>query len=472
MRGTLLLSILLMLCLLFEASVQAADRALIVTIGQVYDRIDLTNIPGSERNAVLAKDIAKKMGFKEREIRVLREAQATRAAILGGLNWMKEGVKEGGKAYFYYSGHGGQVENHRGDPNDLCDEMLIPADAKWRNGENCIHDKEINAFVSEMEKGLLVFIIDSCFSGTMTKDVYGGAEPDFKLGGKAAPQCGHPTNLKSVSWVKQAQEEQNLVVMTASGKYEVSWSAVSHNGKGNIFTQGLYEAILRRKGILSFLQARDKAAQYIKTMCDRAEPKCIPSTPQLEGNPSLFDKDILLTGISVPYTDGVQQAGNLRELLERMVSNGRFGVALNANKSRVRVGEEISFSVVSTVGGYLNLMELEPDGKLHVIFPNNYVSTNRVSADVAIRVPEGIGGFKFNARPPAGKSSIVALVSRQPLNLYQEKDLGRRIGMFKSIEDHELGLLKEAFARSIGVQQVAGGGKEFGAANMVVETVK
>lgn len=32
------------------------------------------------------------------------------------------------------------------------------------------------------------------------------------------------------------------------------------------------------------------------------------------GNPSLFDQDILLTGISVAYTDGVQQAENLREL--------------------------------------------------------------------------------------------------------------------------------------------------------------
>ena len=66
------------------------------------------------------------------------------------------------------------------------------------------------------------------------------------------------------------------------------------------------------------------------------------------------------------------------EFFNRLVHNSKFSVTLDLpqNRKRFPLGENIAFTFRSGKDGYLNLVELEPDGKVQVLFPNGYKEQN------------------------------------------------------------------------------------------------
>lgn len=94
-----------------EPYVPTEEKALLVGINAY---------PGAPLNGCVndVEDIAQFLviqhGFKEENIRMLVDGRATTSAILERLEWLAA-TKEGGKAYFHYSGHGAQIPSRNGD---------------------------------------------------------------------------------------------------------------------------------------------------------------------------------------------------------------------------------------------------------------------------------------------------------------------------------------------------------------------
>lgn len=453
-----------LLVLLLTGLAGAENRALLIGIGQGYRAYNINPIKGPEKDVDLARGLAEKLGFEKSQMRILREEEATSKAIKEGLSWVEEGVRGGGKALFYYSGHGTQIASGSGEG---CQELLVPVDST--SNEKLINFAEIRKFLNAIKSAEVVFIIDACFSGTITKSVYNWSAENIKYLDKGA-KCGQAVNVKSFAVVTDIKGDSRIVGMAATASNEVAYGDLTGSGKGSIFTQALAD-IVNEKGLkVTFRNIRDEAAGRVRAISERYN--MIPHTPQLGGNTALFSAYLDLNVSNEAYTGGVDNANNNREVIERIVNNSKFMVAMRADKKRLALGENINFSVISSRDGYLNIIEVEPNGNLNVIFPNKVATDNRVSADREKLVPQDIGGFKFKAQEPQGESIIAALVTDTPVNLFEDKSLGSSLGNFRSIDGSEHKKFKNKLMRSLGVEYGKTESGLYGAQKITIEVRK
>ncbi len=151
------------------------------------------NLKGVREDIRLLKQtLADKGLFSEKETKVLLDTQATRANILKAFKeWLVNGTGPGDTALFYFSGHGIQLWGESGHKiQDGMDEAIMPYDAKalenrvqrkfrGRSGmaftvagtENFILDQEIAELLRQLRGRTVIFVSDSCHSGTVYKRV-------------------------------------------------------------------------------------------------------------------------------------------------------------------------------------------------------------------------------------------------------------------------------------------------------------
>jgi hypothetical protein len=108
-------------------------------------------------------------GFEEAGIKMLTDNQATKANILGHLEWLVSKGGEGIELFYYHSGHGTQVFDVSGDESDQLDEVIVPHDHDWNDP---FLDDYLAAIFAKLPQGsFLSMICDTCHSGSMTKDL-------------------------------------------------------------------------------------------------------------------------------------------------------------------------------------------------------------------------------------------------------------------------------------------------------------
>jgi len=162
------------------ASVCGADRALVIGIDH-YQKV--TDTPGSVADAdAITALMQRKYKFSRDSIRVLRESEATTENIKNAFRtWLIDGTKPGDRVFFFYSGHGGQVDDNNGDENDELDEVIAPYDIDPGDRDtppsNFIRDDDINVLLLKLSGRRVVLAFDSCHSGTISR----GVEPKSKF---------------------------------------------------------------------------------------------------------------------------------------------------------------------------------------------------------------------------------------------------------------------------------------------------
>ncbi len=109
-------------------------------------------------------------GFTEADIKLLEDQDATSSGIKNGLEWLAQGGADPDAVrVFHYSGHGSQVADQNGDEADGADECLVPVDYET---SGFLTDDVLKTFYDRFPKtGNLTLIMDSCHSGTVTKDI-------------------------------------------------------------------------------------------------------------------------------------------------------------------------------------------------------------------------------------------------------------------------------------------------------------
>lgn len=149
-----------------------ANKAVLVGINRYkYPGSDLQ---GCVNDVTNIRDILMKyFGFAVKDMRVLVDDRATKAAIMERLAWLVKGAKSGDRLIFHYSGHGSQVRDRDGDElKDRMDEIICPYDMDWDG--TYITDDELRAVLGKIPKGVnLEVLLDSCHSGTGTRAAMG-----------------------------------------------------------------------------------------------------------------------------------------------------------------------------------------------------------------------------------------------------------------------------------------------------------
>lgn len=122
-------------------------------------------------------------GFTNKDIRVLTDDRATKNNILTRLVKMVEEAKKGDFLIFQFSGHGSQIrDRHNDELADHLDELICPFDMNWDNG--FISDDMLRNILVPLKKGVnMEIILDSCHSGTGTRDFILGPMEGFGMNG-------------------------------------------------------------------------------------------------------------------------------------------------------------------------------------------------------------------------------------------------------------------------------------------------
>jgi hypothetical protein len=144
----------------------AVKRALLIGINNYKS---VPELQGSINDVESMREILMtRWGFQARNITLLTDENATRAAIVTALNTLVQIAGPADSVYFHYSGHGSQVQDLNGDEPEGLDETIVPQDGRTA-GVRDIVDDELDAIFSRLRARSAVIVLDSCHSGTATR---------------------------------------------------------------------------------------------------------------------------------------------------------------------------------------------------------------------------------------------------------------------------------------------------------------
>lgn len=406
----------LLSALLMPLTAVAEQRALLVGVGKYT--IPANNLPGIDLDLERMRETLKLMGFEDRQIHSLMDEQATSVNVVAEISgWLTKGVQANDRVVFYFSGHGSQIPNEKKD--DGLDEVLVTHDMRFAriNGKaslaGVVVDDKIGELLARVPSKNIWVIVDSCHSGTVTRSFNMnnrslGVGPVYV---KSLIYPGMPERSKAgiSRGVKpgSASAAVNYVTLTAAADSERAIGT----SKGGIFTIGLTEAIKRLSTegkSITVNGLREQAAQYIASKVDKDQVH----HPQVDGNPALANGMLKI----VPLTP--QNGPNRKKLIELVAAqSNRFELA--ASSTKYALDEPVKLSLTLPVGGYLNVVSVDAQDNATVLFPNRYQASNAVKAGVFM-VPTPQMEFDLLASEPIGPTLVVAFISAEPINFYQE----------------------------------------------------
>jgi len=148
-----------------------ARKALLVGINKYKYVRPLNGCVNDVRN--MADILTSFYGFSADEIRTIVDESVTRNNLMNRFDWLLDDVKEGDLLLFHFSGHGSQIQDRDGDElEDDLDEILCLYEMDFRNPDSYLLDDDFNDIIDRLPKGVFLTVcIDSCHSGTATRDI-------------------------------------------------------------------------------------------------------------------------------------------------------------------------------------------------------------------------------------------------------------------------------------------------------------
>ena len=148
-----------------------ANKALLVGVNKYKYVRQLNGCVNDVRN--IADILTSFYGFSSDDIRTLVDESVTRNNLMNRFDWLLDGAQKGDLLLFHFSGHGSQIPDRDGDElDDGMDEILCLYDMDFRNPDSYLLDDDFNDIIDRLPKDVyLTVCIDSCHSGTATRDI-------------------------------------------------------------------------------------------------------------------------------------------------------------------------------------------------------------------------------------------------------------------------------------------------------------
>lgn len=437
--GALILAIL---CAI-SAGAQARDRALVVGINR-YPGISMNGLPADLRGAVpdaraFADALVDVFGFERGDIRLLLDGQATRGAILAGLEeWLIAGSRPGDRVVLYFAGHGATAYVTDPDGRSRLTSTLVPADAAddpvRHSVANMIEGRAIGSYLERLKDRHVTVVADSCHSGSVTRGLDGpsGDEPLVRT---ITPRI--PIGLAGDGYTRSLQSEVKAetrfvkVGPRNSGRGSLAvWSATTldqlaydrKDGSGGVFTQSFVERLHKAKAPGSHGLTAGSLYNYVREQSELfcANVACPGLTPQLETNVPEYRTALLVPdrATAAPPNTATQAVADATSVLSH---RNDFPLKVEIMPSpRPRLGDAVQFRITSGEAGTLVVLDSNPDGKLYQLFPSgacrNDPGLRSVRAKAPYTIPDASFGCRFIARD-AGPGTLMVLVAEQALDL-------------------------------------------------------
>jgi len=222
-------------------------------------------------------------GFASDDVKVLTDAQATKAKIVAGLKSLLAGAKAGDVLVFSNSSHGTYVADTSGDED--YDEAICPFDCD----SNLLLDDELRELFLGLASGVSMAVIsDSCHSGTLTRAAVADAVPGMRITDERRVRFLNPAHLgKAVlqdPWSAQPRGRQSYtqgkmkeILFSGCTPTEYSYDALIEGKYHGAMSAMALKAIREANYEINWRQLHSRT----QSLLDAAE---YPQHPQLEGN--------------------------------------------------------------------------------------------------------------------------------------------------------------------------------------------
>jgi hypothetical protein len=231
-------------------------------------------------------------GFAQDNVRLMLDAEATKANIMAYLEGLVTGAKSGDILVFANSSHGTYVADTSGD-EEMYDEALCPFDC----ADNLIIDDELRELFAKLAKGVnLTVISDSCFSGTVTRAplleiIPGLKTPDDRrvrflnpaLMGRKVLE--NPWKAKPKGKTKYPESKMKDVLLSGCTDEEYSYDARIGGVYHGAMTYYALKAIQEANYQITYQQLRTRVLHLL-------DDGGYPQHPQLEGKKANKKKQI------------------------------------------------------------------------------------------------------------------------------------------------------------------------------------
>lgn len=430
----------------------AANKALLIGTTEYEDK--QYSLSGIDLDVAEMSRVARKLGFAEDNIRTLVGSDVTienvRAQFSGFLN---DGVTPKDTLLIYYSGHGVQLPDKNGDEADGEDEAITlhNLSAVFDSDNNVIWDgvllddtfaELLDSLVSEN----VIVIVDACHSGTVTRSYTGVTDSISKAYGVEkfeVKSLGPPrAPTRSLSSSAEIVDLSNKGIVTLSAAQDNQRALAS--SKGSLFTIAVAESLeSQRSGATpkSLLEAAGK-------LLDERLDDDIVFHPNLTGDETMFSRTIVLTDAR---ERGEVNQSDLLQLVRRVDT-----LPLGLSQTIFYDSDPISLTVNAPMEGYLNVIAVDSNDEMVVLFPNGIDTNNKVSGG-EVKIP-GQRQFSWAVQPPWGTTMITALFSEAPFNLFESSLQRDRNGV--AAADYVLPSVSE-FGRFSTLQGFKAGGASF-----------
>ena len=407
------------------------DRALLIGIDSYPNVSSLLGAPVTDVEEFRGH-VVDRLGYRASEVKTLVNGEATREGMLSALHWV---LGSTGRALVYFSGHGFRERDGSNDEADGWDETLVPYDVLVEDGvaKGMITDDEIGGLVDGWSGRALDVVIDACHSGTVTRS----AGVDWRLIKSPRLPDGSALARATRGFEAFAGADAETFVEAENSNVTV-WTAVRADQKALVdaTTAPRYASVFTRRllagaagvadadadGAVTARELRDYVVRESAVYCQRHAGDCSTGlSPELSISASAMDK-LAFAGQMSRLAPVASVAKDILVAPSMSADGDPGGIRLSIRPSaRLRVGDEIEVAVESDVGGALVLLDIDAQGRVTQIFPNERSLAdgvpNIVQKGKAVRLP-GVGsGFRFRAREPFGEGLLVAVVAPDPTGL-------------------------------------------------------
>ena len=257
-------------------------HAMVVGINRYYGRAGRGQVPDLLGCINDANDIAQQVAkLAPGSLRVLgtRNEPVTRAAFFSAWQDMVAAAGEGDTLLLTYSGHGGQIRQHcPGNEEDGHDETLILSGfdigQARDSAEHIVDDELAERFAAAAAKRLLVvFVADSCFSGTVYRSVEAAADVRYRTirsyelarAASSADACraAAPEDPPNLLFLSGSQENEVVPEINVGGQWRGALSyAVARALEGRAARGGVVTAYGLSEFVLRYVQSLSDAGQH------------------------------------------------------------------------------------------------------------------------------------------------------------------------------------------------------------------
>jgi metacaspase-1 len=260
-----------------------AKRALCVGINDYpYEGNDLNGCVNDAK--AWADLLINKYDFPSADVKLLLDAEATKANVMAGLKNLLTGVQQGDILVYTNSSHGTYLADMGGD-EERYDEALCPYDCD----ANLIVDDELRELFANLSNDVsLTVISDSCHSGTITRAAISEVIPGLKtpddrrvrflnpaLLGRAI--LANPFKAKPKGKTLFPESKMKEVLLSGCSDKEYSYDALIEGKYHGAMTYFALKAIQEQNYQITSHQLHTRVVNLL-------DDAGYPQHPQLEGN--------------------------------------------------------------------------------------------------------------------------------------------------------------------------------------------